>query len=65
MQLINSELFGHAKGSFTGANASRNGRLYEADGGTLLIDEGKPAPAVEPSLILRGLEHLWIEFDRR
>lgn len=27
--------------------------------------EGKPAPVVEPSLILRGLEHLWIEFDRR
>ncbi|MGB0621485.1 MAG: cytochrome P450 [Myxococcota bacterium] len=33
--------------------------------GGFRMAEGKPAPVVEPSLILRGLEHLWIEFDRR
>ena len=37
--LVESELFGHAKGSFTGATATRIGRFAQADGGTIFLDE--------------------------
>lgn len=54
--LIESELFGHVKGAFTGALESRNGRFQAADGGTLFIDEiGDFAPASQAKL-LRVLE---------
>ncbi len=37
--LVESELFGHARGSFTGATNARAGRFAQADGGTILLDE--------------------------
>jgi DNA-binding NtrC family response regulator len=50
--LIESELFGHVKGAFTGALASKRGRFALADGGTIFLDEiGAIAPAVQPKLL--------------
>ncbi|MBD3384241.1 response regulator, partial [candidate division KSB1 bacterium] len=54
--LIESELFGHTKGAFTGAYTNKSGRLKSADGGTMLLDEiGDLSPGAQAK-ILRFLE---------
>jgi DNA-binding NtrC family response regulator len=59
--MVEAELFGHEKGAFTGAVASRPGRLELADGGTLFLDEiGDMDLKVQPKL-LRALEQREIE----
>ena len=53
---IDSELFGHEKGSFTGATQSRNGYFEEADGGTIFSDEVGELPLPTQVRLLRVLE---------
>ena len=54
---INSELFGHVKGSFTGATETRRGYFEEADGGTLFLDEVGELPASTQAMLLRVLQN--------
>ncbi len=60
--LLESELFGHERGAFTGAVARKDGRFHIADGGTLFLDEiGEISPSVQVKLLRFLQEH---EFER-
>jgi DNA-binding NtrC family response regulator len=60
--LLESELFGHERGAFTGAMARKDGRFSLADGGTLFLDEiGEISPAIQVKLLRFLQEH---EFER-
>ena len=54
--LFESELFGHVRGSFTGADQQRFGRFREADGGTLVLDEIGALPLAQQAKLLRVVE---------
>lgn len=60
--ILESELFGHERGSFTGATGRREGRFFQAHGGTLFLDEiGDISPGVQVKLLRFLQEH---EFER-
>jgi DNA-binding NtrC family response regulator len=59
-QLVESELFGHEKGAFTGATEKKIGLFQSADGGTLFLDEIGELPLAQQGKLLRALEERMI-----
>lgn len=59
--LIESELFGHEKGAFTGAHAGRKGKFENADGGTLFLDEIADMSAGAQAKVLRSIQEMQIQ----
>ncbi len=55
-ELVESELFGHVKGAFTGAHANRNGKFLEADHGSIFLDEISEMPLEAQAKVLRAIE---------
>jgi DNA-binding NtrC family response regulator len=59
-ELVESTLFGHARGAFTGATSARDGLFYYAQGGTLFLDEVAELPLPVQAALLRAVEDLRI-----